>query len=159
MVFPETARSAYVDFVRKGGGHVVVHAGPSSFPDWEDYQRICLATWHNGTTSHGPRHEFAVRIDDPAHPAMDGMDGFRIADELWNHPGVSPGAKVLASSFSSKDQKGTGAWEPCVLAGQFGEGRCFTILLGHVAGKEESMNTPYFTNLFVRGVEWAAKVR
>jgi uncharacterized protein len=155
--WPEALRTAYVDFVRKGGGHVAVHAGSSSFPEWTDYQAICLATWKAGQTGHGPKHEFEVRIDEPAHPVMAGMKGFRIFDELWHRAVVHPGTNVLASSFSSNETKGTGAWEPCVLAGKFGEGRCFTILLGHGAGTDgQHMASPHFRALFARGTEWAA---
>ena len=151
--WPDEARRAYLDFVRRGKGHVVVHAGSSSFPDWGEYGRLTLAAWKNGQTTHGPRHEFAVRIDDAAHPVTAGMTPFRIVDELWNRPGVSDGAKVLASSYSATDREGTGRWEPAVLAGRFGAGRSVTLLLGHDA---ESMDNPGFQTLLRRGVEWAA---
>ena len=36
-------KAAYVDFVKLGGGHVVMHAGSSTFYDWADYQEICVA--------------------------------------------------------------------------------------------------------------------
>lgn len=155
--WPEAARSAYVEFVRNGGGHVVVHAGSSSFPEWEDYQKICLATWKLGTTEHRHPHEFEVRMDEPSHPVTAGLSGFKTFDELWIHPGVAPGAQVLASSFSVKDEKGGDEWIPSVLVGEFGKGRCFTILLGHAAGKDgQFMSNPQFQELFRRGVEWAA---
>src|SRR5512140_3774257 len=35
--WPETARAAYVKFVSDGHGIVIVHAGSSSFNNWEDY--------------------------------------------------------------------------------------------------------------------------
>jgi len=153
----EASRSAYIEFVRKGGGHVVVHAGSASFPDWEDYQEICLATWKLGATGHDAKHEFEVRIEEPSHPITAGLSGFKTLDELWIAPKVTPGAKVLVSSFSEKGRLGTDTWEPSVLVGEFGKGRCFTILLGHAAGKDgQFMSNPQFIELFRRGVEWAA---
>ncbi|MBM3311540.1 MAG: hypothetical protein FJY80_08540, partial [Candidatus Aminicenantes bacterium] len=154
--WPDETRRAYLDFVRRGKGHVVVHAGSSSFPDWGEYQRLTLAGWKNGQTAHGPRHEFTVRIEDASHPVTAGMEPFRIFDELWNKPGVSDGAAVLASSYSAPDQEGTGRWEPAVLAGRFGAGRSVTILLGHDSA---SMDNPGFQALLRRGVEWAATGR
>lgn len=142
--------------MRRGGGHVVVHAGSTSFPDWEDYGRLTLATWKNGLTSHGPRHEFPVRIDNAAHPVTAGLKPFTIFDELWNRPGVAQGAEVLASSYSAADKEGTGQWEPAVLAGRFGEGRSVTILLGHDA---EAMDNLSFQALLRRSIEWAATGR
>jgi len=154
--WPDETRRAYLDFVRRGKGHVVVHAGSSSFPDWGEYGRLTLAGWKNGQTTHGPRHEFSVRIEDASHPVTAGMKPFRIFDELWNKPGISDGAAVLASSHSAPDQEGTGGWEPAVLAGRFGAGRSVTILLGH---DSVSMDNPGFQALLCRGVEWAATGR
>ncbi|NTU51497.1 MAG: hypothetical protein HGA94_03555, partial [Candidatus Aminicenantes bacterium] len=131
---PEEARRATLEFVRGGKGHIVVHAGSSSFEGWDDYARLTLAAWKNGRSSHGPIHEFPVRIDDPLHPVTAGLAPFTIRDELWNRPGTVEGAKVLASSFSAPDMEGTGEWEPAVLAGRYGKGRSLTILLGHELG-------------------------
>ena len=154
--WPETARSAYLDFVRQGKGHVVVHAGSASFPEWDDYVRLTLATWKAGRSSHGPIHEFPVRIDDPDHPVTAGLAPFTIKDELWNKPGTAEGVQVLASSFSAAEKEGTGEWEPAVLAGRFGKGRSLTILLGHDAA---AMDSPGFQALLRRGLEWAATGR
>jgi len=154
--WPEETRRSYLEFVRNGKGHVVVHAGSSSFPEWKDYAGLTLAAWKNGQSSHGPRHAFRVRIDDPGHPVTAGLEPFTIEDELWNRPGVEKGAQVLASSYSAADEQGTGAWEPSVLAGRFGKGRSLTILLGHDAA---AMENPGFQALLRRGVEWAATGR
>lgn len=151
--WPEETKRAYLDFVRRGKGHAVVHAGGASFPGWEEYGALMLATWKDGQTSHGPRHEFPVRIDKASHPITAGMRPFRVQDELWNRPGIADGAEVLASSYSAPDKEGTGQWEPTVLVGRFGEGRSFTLLLGHDA---EAMKNAGFQALLRRGVEWAA---
>ncbi|QBG48820.1 hypothetical protein EGM51_15950 [Verrucomicrobia bacterium S94] len=145
----EELKKAYVDFVRNGGGHVAVHAGSSSFYDWEDYQKICLATWKGGT-GHKKPHEFEVRIAKPDHPAVRGLENFTTTDELWFKPFVQPGVTVLAESFSQY----TGNWEPAALAGEFGKGRCFTLLLGH--DDWFINNSDGFKKLLVRGTAWTA---
>ena len=150
--WPEEAGRALLDFVRRGKGHVTVHAGSSSFADWADYRRMTLAAWKDGQSSHGPRHEFPVRIERTDHPVTAGLRPFRTADELWNGPGLADGVQLLASSFSATDEGGTGRWEPTALAGRFGEGRSFTLLLGHDAA---AMDNPGFQALLRRGVEWA----
>jgi type 1 glutamine amidotransferase len=151
--WPEEVKRAYLDFVRKGRGHVVVHAGSASFPDWSEYHRLTLATWRVGLTTHGPIHDFPVRMEALRHPVTEGLNSFTTRDELWNTPGLADGADVLASSYSASDQGGTGKWEPSVLAGRFGKGRSLTILLGHDA---EAMDNPGFRTLLLRAVEWAA---
>jgi type 1 glutamine amidotransferase len=154
--WPKRVQRAYLDFVKRGRGHVVVHAGSASFPDWAAYGRLTLATWKKGQTSHGPIHEFPVRIERTAHPVTEGIEPFTIRDELWNGPGLAEGAEVLASSFSGTAQGGTGQWEPSVLAGRFGEGRSLTILLGHDAAAMDNLG---FKTLLTRAVEWAATGR
>ncbi len=145
----EKLKTDYIGFVRNGGGHVVVHAGSSSFFDWADYQKICCATWKLGQTGHGRPHQFDVRMTAGKHPITQGVKDFQTKDELWRKPGVQPGVQVLAEAYSTA----TGHWEPTALATRFGEGRCFTLLLGH---NTEYMRNPGFQTLLVRGVQWAA---
>ena len=94
--WPETARTALLDFVRGGKGFIVVHAGSSSFYDWDAYQRLAGASWKLGQTSHGSPHEFTVRSV-ANHPVTRGVAPFRTTDELWVRPGLAPGARVLAT--------------------------------------------------------------
>ncbi len=142
-------KKAYVDFVRNGGGHVVVHAGSSSFYDWDDYHAICLATW-KGETGHVAAHEFEVRISKPGHPIVSGVKNFKTSDELWFKPFVHSNATVIAESFS----KTTGHWKPTAFTGQFGKGHCFTLLLGH---DDWFMKQGQFKTLLINGTEWAAQ--
>lgn len=144
----EEFKNAYVDFIRKGGGHIVVHAGSSSYYDWDDYQEFCIATWKDGT-GHKKPHEFNVRISENEHVITHSMRDFRTFDELWFRPFVQPGAKVLAESYS----KTTGEWEPTAFVANFGQGRCFTLLLGHSA---ETMKNGNFQLILNRGALWVA---
>lgn len=127
----------------------MIHAGSSSFFDWDDYQDICCATWELGVTGHGPIHEFDIRISDADHPVTEGVKDFRTTDELWHRPKVRPGVRVLAQSFSDV----TGQWEPAAMVRTFGKGRCFALMLGHGA---EHMQIPGFQALLLRGTEWTA---
>jgi len=43
--WPEPARDALIEFVRDGKGFVSVHAGSSSFYDWETYQELVITSW------------------------------------------------------------------------------------------------------------------
>jgi type 1 glutamine amidotransferase len=147
--WPDAAKSAYVQFVNAGGGHVVVHAGSSSFYDWEAYHKISLATWKGGQTTHGAPHTFKVRHKDVDHPIVDGLKMFETRDELWRKPGVHPDARVLGSAYSQNAE----AWVPTTFVGRFGEGRSFTTLLGHNA---QFMRNAGFKRLLRRGTAWAA---
>lgn len=149
--WPEPMRRAFLDFVRNGGGHVVVHSGSSSFMEWTDYRRLCGSGWGKDT-GHGPIHTFEVKIADPDHPITRGLEPFRITDELWHRAEQQP-RKVLATAVSSKDQGGSGGDEPVAMTTEFGRGRGFILLLGH---DTQAMEAPGFQALLTRGAEWAA---
>jgi uncharacterized protein len=140
--WPAAAQKAFLSFVRSGKGHVAVHAGSSSFYDWPEYQQLAGASWKLGQTSHGPPHEFEV-VAVTNHPVTLGVKPFRTKDELWVKPGTDPQAKILATAEE----------QASVLATSFGQGRGFTLLLGHSA---DFMETPGFRTLLLRGTEWAA---
>ncbi len=151
--WPAPMREALVEFVRKGGGFVVVHAGGASFPDWADYQKIIGGTWGKGT-GHGPVHAYTVKFTDPNHPIVRGLAPFQITDELWHRMPIQPGTIILATAFSALDQKGTGQDEPKVMVTEFGQGRGFNLVLGHDL---KAMQSAGFQTLLVRGTEWAAR--
>ena len=150
--WPPEMREAFLNFVRNGGGFVVVHAGGASFPDWADYQKIIGGTWGKNT-GHGPRHEFEVKFTDANHPIVRGLAPFQTSDELWHRMDVQPDLTVIATAFSALDQHGTGKDEPMAMVTQFGKGRGFTTALGHDV---KAMQSPGFQALLLRGVEWAA---
>jgi len=152
--WPTETRAAYLDIVRTGKGHVVVHAGSSSFADWPEYLNLTLASWQLGQTRHGPSHSFAVRIDSADHPITQGLSSFQTTDELWVAPGRHGNGRVLASGWSDSAQpQGSDRYEPTALAGSFGKGRTFTLLLGH---DNAMMENAGFQSLLTRGTEWAA---
>lgn len=140
--WPAATRQAFLDFIRAGGGHVIVHAGGCSFYDWPEYQQIGGAFWDLAQTSHGAPHEFTV-LPDATHPITQGLAPFKTTDELWVKPGLHPAARVIATADG----------QPLAMTTQLGRGRSFTLLLGHAA---EFMETPGFQALLLHGTEWAA---
>lgn len=133
---------ALLDFVRAGKGFVVVHAGSSSFADWTEYQQLAGASWKLGQTNHGAQHRFTVKPV-AGHPITDGLATFSTTDELWRKPGVDGTATIIATADG----------EPNAVVTSFGNGRGFTLLLGHDVANMENAG---FRALLVRGVEWAA---
>ena len=146
-------RTAYINYVRRGRGFVVVHAGSSSFYDWSDYQQMSGVTWANGQTGHGAPHSFYVQMSDPGHPITHGMRMFVTKDELWHRTGVQPGLHPLATAYSEKETGGSGQDEPIAFVQPFGRGRTFDLVLGH---DTEAMGSLGFQTLLQRGTEWAA---
>ena len=150
--WPPELREAFLTFVRAGRGLVVVHAGGWSFLDWNEYQELTGGTW-GPQTGHGPVHRFEVNIVAPDHPITRGLPAFVTTDELWHRANLRPNKTVLATAFSATEHGGSGQNEPVALVTQFGQGRCFNLLLGHNAA---AMDSAGFKALLSRGTEWAA---
>jgi len=148
----EGCREAFLAFVRQGKGHVMVHAGGSSFSDWQAYHKVA-AGW-GAQTGHGSLHEFVVKPTGRAHAITQGVEAFGTRDELWHNTWFPAESRVLMSAFSSKAQGGSGRDEPVLAVNRFGEGRCVNLLLGHDV---TAMRNHGFDMVLLRSVEWAAR--
>jgi uncharacterized protein len=178
--WPAATRSAFVEFVAKGGGFVPVHAANNSFPDWPEYNAmIGVGGWggrneksgpyvrvRDGKTvldtekgtggSHGRQHEFLVETRDADHPVMHGLPTkwLHATDELYDRlRGPAKNLTVLATAFADPKTGGSGHHEPMLMSIQYEKGRVFHTTLGH---SEVSMRCVGFRATFARGVEWAA---
>lgn len=151
-VWSPDVRQAFIEFVRRGKGLVTVHAGSSVFYDWPEFQQLAGAAWGKGT-GHGQMHTNEVRVVDRAHPVTSTLSGFSTFDEFWQGVPLAEGAHVLAETTPAKDSGGSGKPEPVALVTRFGQGRAFTLLLGHDV---RAMGSEGFQSLLRRGVEWAA---
>jgi len=166
---PEWSDAAKANFeaaVRGGTGLVILHAADNAFRGWVEYEKMVALMWREGT-GHGAYHEFDVTIVDRDHPITRGLDDFRLWDELYHRLVHMHGVPhhVLATAYSDPETGGTGNDEPMMVVQQYGEGRVYHHVLGHVwpgdpeANKGCSMITfesPAFQESLLRGCEWAA---
>lgn len=179
--WPTATQQAFEEFVRKGGGFVVVHAADNSFGEWEEFNRmIGLGGWGGRNEKHGPyvylnddgkiirdtspgsggshgaQHEFEIVVRDPDHPITQGLprNWLHSQDELYDRlRGPGEQMQILATAYSSPDKGGTGRHEPMAMTVEYGQGRVFHTPLGHA---DYSMECVGFITLLVRGTEWAA---
>ena len=159
--YPETRRSwppeteaAFLDFVRKGGGFVVLHASACTFQGWPEFQQLIALTWKANHTAHGTYHTFKVSVEDRAHPIAQGLTDFYTTDELY-HQMVQMAEQplhVVFKAFSAKAEAGTGRDEPVLVCTELGRGRGVNLVLGHDAA---AMGAGFRT-LLLRSAEWAA---
>lgn len=180
-------KSAFMDYVQRGGGVVVYHAADNAFTDWPAYnEMIALGGWggrnetsgpyfywKDGTLqadkspgnggSHGFRHEFVLNCRKASHPITKGLPARwkHASDELYDRMRGPGGIKdLLYTAYSSPEQRGSGREEPLVFTVQYGKGRVFHIMLGHCGDSLEdnpAMQCAGFQTLLLRGSEWCAK--
>lgn len=175
----EQTKKDLVDYVRGGGGLVVIHAANNAFRNWEEFNRMIgigwgrtekdgpFVRWADGEVvyddspgrggSHGSMHPFQVNVRAPEHPIMKGLPKvfMHAKEELYNRlRGPAENMTVLATAFSPKEKRGSGFEEPILMAIDYGKGRVFHTVLGHAP--EPCCTSVAFAVTFQRGAEWAA---
>lgn len=177
---PET-KVDFIEYVKNGGGVVIVHSSDNAFPNWKEYnEMIGLGGWNgrnenagpyiywdkgeivrNDTVGsaghHGDQVPVLVETRDLEHPIMKGLptSWMHAPDELYGNlrgPGLN--MDILATAFSDKKTGGTGKNEPVLMTISYGKGRIFHTVFGH--GPERQMQCAGFITTLQRGAEWAA---
>jgi len=157
----DAANANFVDAVRGGTGVCILHAADNAFPGWVEYEEICALLWREGT-GHGSYHQFDVKITDADHPVTRGLPPVlkNHPDELYHklvHMHNTP-YDVIATAYSDPETGGTGNDEPMLVVKEYGDGRVFHCILGHVweGGGMDTFENADFQRVLLRGCEWAA---
>ena len=141
---PEQEASA-IQFVRDGGKLVGIHSVTVI-----DVERTAFTDLIGGRfTHHSPYHEFPVKVIEPGHPVMAGVEDFSILDELYVLDRAPAGAHVLA----------TAEWDdvtqPLVYTKDVGAGKVLYNALGH---DQAAYDHPDFRTLVLQGIDWILAV-
>ncbi|MEZ6088959.1 MAG: ThuA domain-containing protein [Pirellulaceae bacterium] len=179
--WPQETQTAFEDFVRSGGGLVIVHAADNAFGEWEEYNKmIGLGGWGGRNErsgpyvfvdadgnvirdpspgrggAHGPQHEFQIIVRNADHPITRGLPKMWMhsKDELYQQlRGPGTNMTILATAYADKQFSGTDRHEPMMMTIEYGKGRVYHTPMGHA---DYSMQCVGFITTFLRGTEWAA---
>ena len=179
--WPQETKDSFLEFIKGGGGLVVVHAANNSFGDWPEYNKIIgLGGWGGRNEkhgpyvyyndkgeevrdnspgrggSHGPQWEFTITLRDKEHPITKGMPlkWKHGRDELYDRlRGPAENMKILATTYAPKSKRGTDRHEPMLMRFYYGKGRIFHTPMGHA---DYSLECVGFIVSLQRGTEWAA---
>jgi uncharacterized protein len=180
----DKTNSAFLEYVKNGGGVVSYHAADNSFPAWKEYNEMTgLGGWGDRTEkngpyiyykndvlvkdttagtggSHGKRREFIVRTRIADHPITKGLPvrWLHGNDELYSQlRGPGKNMQILATAFAdSAAGGGTMRDEPILMTITFGKGRIFHTTMGHAdEGGGPAMQCVGFITTLQRGAEWA----
>jgi len=177
--WPRNLQTAFEDYVRAGGGVVIVHAADNAFPGWRAFNEMTgVGGWRNRQEQSGPYWYFSGgKLVSDSTPGAAGSHGRRIPfpltvraehpithglPKVWMHQGDElyarlrgPGRNmtVLATAYSDPANAGSGHDEPQLMVLRYGKGRIFHTTLGHDVAAMSSVD---FIATFQRGTEWAA---
>src|SRR5271165_3512397 len=181
--WPADLRAQLEQFVKKGGGLIVVHGADNAFPGWQAFNQLTgVGGWRGRTEksgplwyfkegklvsdnspgpagSHGARLPYQVVTQTPQHPIMKGLPRVWMhgSDELYaTLRGPGENMAVLATAHSDPQNKGTGHDEPSLIVVNYGKGRVFHTTMGHDV---IALSCVGFITTFRRGTEWAASGR
>ena len=138
----DATNTAFLDFVKKGGGVVVYHAADNPFPNWKEYNEIIgLGGWGGRNEnagpyvyfkdgkevrdnspgrggSHGRQHEYVITVRDTEHPITEGLPASwtHAQDELYDRlRGPALNLTVLATAYSDPSTGGSDREEPILM--------------------------------------------
>ena len=160
----DVTKRAFADYMREGGGFVVVHAANNAWGDWHEYnEMIGLGAWGDRDStsgpfvyygeggrvvmdnsgqvcgSHGNEHEFLVTAREQEHPILKGlsMEWLHTQDELYDRMrGPFKNATILATAYSDVEINAQ-PWEPVLP----GTGQHVPVLMSIEYGKGRIFHT------------------
>ena len=143
------AQENLLNYVKGGKGFFVQHLATASFPEWEEFGKLCGRKWVMKTSGHGPRSVFEAKVVDKEHPITAGLTDFQTDDELYAKLQGTGNIHVLVQADSDWSKK----TEPLVFTLSYGKGRVVQNAFGH---DRKALMTPNVQKIITRGVEWAA---
>ncbi len=130
-IWSEEMKNRFVQFIKQGGGLVVVHAANNAWGDWDAYnEMIGLGAWGGRDESsgpfvyideagrvqkeyapgicgsHGQEHEFVITHQQPNHPILKGLpkQWLHANDELYDRMrGPFINTTILATAYSDPE--------------------------------------------------------
>lgn len=179
QTWPEGVQKDFVEYVRGGGGVVVIHAANNAFTGWKEYEQMVGLLWRGSDygdslyfdkegnivrekpgkgrgMGHGGQYDWRMTTRDTSHPITQGMPlhWLHAKDELYHgQRGPAQDMHILLSAYSDPGNGGTGKDEPIVWWVPFGKGKALTNVMGHV-GDTTPLECVGFQLILLRSIEW-----
>ncbi|MBN2416209.1 ThuA domain-containing protein [bacterium] len=160
LVRDSTLRKSFRDYLYRGGGLAVIHAGVASFRTWPEFGTIVGARFDNHPWVSGST--VTLKKDEPDHPLVAHVpDHFQVTDEIYQMTGSYSRdlCRVLLSLDTSRtDMTVSGIHRedgdfPMSWVKPFGKGRVFYCAFGH---QKHIFQDPVILRHLLAGIQYAA---
>ena len=185
-VRPDDAQQrALAEFVGSGRRWLALH-GTNSILDWTgegkvdapDSMPVLTRLLGSRFIAHPPLGEFEVRVSEPSHPLVRGIESFRVTDELYLSELYGPNRVLLETRYNGRAAREftRGDWHsdeprPVLYLHDHGAGAVLYLTLGHCRGRYDmqpfmeeyprvercSWESPVYYELLRRGIRWATR--
>lgn len=184
-VCPDGAQQqALAEFVGSGRRWLALH-GTNSILEWTpegrvdapDAMPVLTRLLGSRFIAHPPLGEFEVRVSDPSHPLVRGIEAFKVTDELYLSELYGPNRVLLETRYNGRAAREFTRWDwfadeprPVLYLHEHGAGQVLYFTLGHCRGRYDmeplmreyprvercSWESPVYYELLRRGIRWAA---
>jgi|TARA_B100000809_G_scaffold224772_1_gene235170 type 1 glutamine amidotransferase len=161
MKLSEGQQNGIINYVKSGKGFVCLHISGCGADYWSEFAEITGGGWVTGTSFHPPYGNVDVKVTQAGHAGVAGVSDFSTEDELYMGIEYKSGNDVFLEATSVEgtwpwgpDRTEThmpGATFPLAWTRGYGQGKVFSLLLGH-DGK--SFQSPEFQKIVLNGVQW-----
>lgn len=182
----EHQQRALSEYVASGGRWFALH-GTNSILEWTeggkvdapDSMPVLSRLLGSQFVAHPPLMEFEVRVSDPTHPLVRGIDTFKVTDELYLSDLYGPNRVLLETRYNGKARGEFVRREwfsdeprPVLYLHDHGAGAVLYLTLGHCRGRYDmqplleqyphvercSWESPVYRELLRRGIRWLARL-
>lgn len=147
--FTPEGRRAFYEWVRSGGAYVGIHSAADTFHGDADYLELVRGEF----LAHGQEREVQVAVQDPAHPACQGLPAsFPVFEEIYEFRNWDRARVHVLLAMRHHPQSGAPGDFPLAWTHRPGAGRMFYTALGH---REDVYGNPLFLRHLAGGMRWA----
>jgi uncharacterized protein len=148
---PLADRAAFLAWVEAGGGVVGVHAAANTLQGWPEF----VALLGGEFDYHRDQAEVEVRVDDPDHPATQGLSSpFTLYDEIYLYKSFDRSRVHVLLSLGRHPNTGEPGFYPLAWTREEGRGRVFYTGPGH---RDDVVQSEWFARHLLGGIRWALR--
>src|SRR5512139_1750229 len=148
---PLADRDGFLAWIESGKALVGIHAAADTFHGWPAFVALLGAEFDY----HGDQAKVQVLVDDPKHPATEGLvPPIELFDEIYLYKNFDLARVHMLLSLDRHPNTGEPGFYPIAWTREAGRGRIFYTAPGH---RDEVVAADWFGRHLLGGIRWALR--